>query len=290
MKKVSDILGKNIISIFEGKKIGIIGNAAFDKKLKKLKSLIIYDDDSENIDRLLVPAACIALEGNAIMIKNLEKVTHDFVEEDCNPMNAGVYNLNGDFLGKVNEILIDEESLSIHSLEVEGASFLQEQIVSSDFKTIVIKNTGEEKPQVCAPKKRAVKYIPEQYGNLNKPTIIEDSEVIKLKEDFAKDINFVIEKIQTEQAESFELKEKKPAVSPKEKQQKPIIPTDIQRLSANFNYLIGRRVLKDVLNSRGEKIAKRNSIISVGTLEVCKKWGKLIMLARNSIVWPVNNE
>ncbi|MCL1900942.1 MAG: hypothetical protein FWG51_00905 [Firmicutes bacterium] len=300
MKKISDILGKNIISIYEGKKIGIIGNAAFDKKLKKLKSLIIYDDDSENIDCLIVPAACIALEGNAIMIKNLEKVTHDFVDEDCNPMNASVYNLNGDFLGNVSEILIDELTLEIHSLALSGNIVLQEQIVSSDFRTIVIKNLDEKASQTYAPKKRTLKNQKQSIPNrikrpIVKSKIIEDSEVIK-EGAFAEDCHiendpkFETQAAPVQQIEPMYLQKEEEMVLKKEKEQKSIIPTDVQRLCANFNYLIGRRVLQDVLNVKGEKIAKRNAIISANMLEVCRKWGKLIMLARSSITWPINNE
>lgn len=284
MKKISDILGKNIISIYEGKKIGIIGNAAFDKKLKKLKSLIIYDDDNEQTDRLRVPAANIALEGKAIMIKNLEKVTHDFIDDECNPMNASVYNLNGDFLGNVSEILIDEKTLEIHSLELLENTVLQEQIVSSDFKTIVIKDLNEQIPQTFAPKKRTKK-TPLQNENKeqNKPVIkskiIEESEIIK--DDSLKNCQ---KNENPTDAQNIKLNESIGIENKEETKPQTIIPTDIQRLCANFNYLIGRRVLKDVFNLKAEKIAKRNAIITANTLEICKKWGKLIMLARSSII------
>ena len=262
MKKVSEILGKNIISIYEGKRIGIIENVAFDKKLKKLKSFIIYDEDNDSADRLIVQSNTIKLEGeNAVMIKNLDKVIEDNknILSQKNPINANVYNLSGIFLGKVKEVLINDEAKEIYSLILtDNSEILQEQIVSSDFKTVIIRAPGEELPTLSAPKKKTEKAMDIKTDNVT-PTENTTSILNETK-------NTNMPYTQNSAAKDEE-----------------IYPLNLRKLSANFAFLIGRRVEHDVYNGRGEKIVKRNTIITNTTLDACKKWGKLIILARNSI-------
>lgn len=321
MKRISEVLGKNIISIYEGKSIGIIENVVFDKKLKKLKSFVVYDEDNDNIDRLFVPSGAIKLEGeNAVMIKNLEKVVEDTKNllSKNNPINASAYNLSGNLLGKVKEVLISDDTKEIYSLILgDDTEILQEQIVSSDFKTIVIKALGEESPILSAPKRKprpkeaglnetvsksASNQILNETEVKKTPKVKETEVVIKafksekepdnfetlnysdFKEDDQKFLYF--EKEDDIQKDNLSKKTghlkddtAKEFVAENEK----IVPLNLRKFSANFGFLIGRRVEYDVYNGRNEKIVKRNTIITNTTLDICKKWGKLIILARNSV-------
>ena len=419
MRKVSEILGKNIISLYEGKKIGIIENVAFDKKLKKLKSFIIYDEDSDDINRLFVPSSDVKIEGeNAVMISNLEKVIEDAKNllSKENPMNASVYNLSGTFLGKVKEVLLYDDKKDIYSLLLtSGAEILQTAVVSGDFKTIIVKGPGEELPALTSPKKKsAVKSTKTPSKDAEKSNILnliesepgkaENSATVKnveiknaeksnvknepqVKDEPAANNKQAVEvkptvevkpapeakltaesKPATEIKSSVEVKqatepkpttETKPAIEVKsavkakpaaevkpkaikanaesapntikdtkktetsstDSENIPVktklassynpvktnedkiapndnahgknsqntsddkneFPLDLKKCSAHFGFLIGRRVDDDIYNARNEKIVKRNTIISNNTLDTCKKWGKLIMLARNSV-------
>ena len=59
------------------------------------------------------------------------------------------------------------------------------------------------------------------------------------------------------------------------------VSSDIEKASSNFSYLIGRKVLADIFNQRGEKIVKKNAVVSARTLQICKEYGKLLTLAKN---------
>lgn len=329
MRKVSEILGKNIISLYEGKRIGIIENVAFDKKLKKLKSFIVYDEDGDDIDRLFVPSGGVKIEGeNAVMIKNLEKVVEDTknIYSKKNPMNADVYNLKGTLLGKVNEVLIASDTNDIYSLLLnDGTEILQTQIVSGDFKTIVVQGPGEEFPVLTSPKKKTLALTEEaEAENLNVRT---DKSGPELQETLTKKE----ESINIDSINSSGIQENIPAESQKklikteiitntlssaqdtvpynvienvkdkiiysvnngEKQKKNYpdtdngkapeeLPVNLRRLSAHFDFLIGRLVKYDVYNAKNEKIVDGGTIITNSVLDVCKTWGKLIILARNS--------
>ena len=44
MRRLSELLSKPVISLYEGKTEGTIKNAVFNKNLKKLKWLVLFDD------------------------------------------------------------------------------------------------------------------------------------------------------------------------------------------------------------------------------------------------------
>lgn len=330
MRKVSEILGKNIISLYEGKRIGIIENVAFDRKLKKLRSFVIYDEDNDINDRLFVPSASVKLEGeNAVIIRNLEKVIEDTKNQFSknNPINANVYNLSGNLLGKVKEILIYDDIKEIHSLVLnDNTEILQTQIVSSDFKTIIIKGLTEDAPVLSAPKRKPTPPIEKKPANIGvvepeqKPISFnkdnEQEPVVKVNKisrmqsaEAAKKVSqpkLIIKTIKIDELKTAGEIEQEPDLKPPEAEfsdyknnedglktnydlnnteflEEKIIPLNLRRCSANFGFLIGRRVEYDVYNGRNERIVKRNTIITNNILDICKKWGKLIILARNSV-------
>lgn len=84
-----------------------------------------------------------------------------------------------------------------------------------------------------------------------------------------------------------QLKKIKPARKPRQNAVSTgnnIIDKDIlspRKIVPKFNYLIGRKVTKTV--HFGDKvIAPANSIITSKTIDICRKYGKLIALARNN--------
>ena len=47
MSKISEIISKQVVSLYEAKIVGTVVNVTFDEKLSKLKSFIVIDEDSE---------------------------------------------------------------------------------------------------------------------------------------------------------------------------------------------------------------------------------------------------
>ena len=57
--------------------------------------------------------------------------------------------------------------------------------------------------------------------------------------------------------------------------------SDLARVSSTFAYLIGRKVIADVFNQRGEKIVRSGTRVTLHTLQTCKQNGRLLALARS---------
>lgn len=119
MLKLTDIISKPVVSIFECKHIGIIENVLFDKSKKNVKFLIIYNE-KDDIEYAINPKSIINFD-NYFLIKNtsvlclksdLDLQLNNFE----NLINKNVVNVNGESLGNVKEILIDQK-FKLNSIE-----------------------------------------------------------------------------------------------------------------------------------------------------------------------------
>ena len=77
-------------------------------------------------------------------------------------------------------------------------------------------------------------------------------------------------------------KERRRLAAAKRKTTPPPAVSDVEKVSSTFSYLIGRKVAADIFNQRGEKIVRKNSVVSLHTLQICREYGKLLLLAKNS--------
>ena len=78
------------------------------------------------------------------------------------------------------------------------------------------------------------------------------------------------------------LRRERRKISAARKKEQTAVLSDVEKVSSTFTYLIGRRVAADIYNQRGEKIVRKNSVVSLHTLQICREFGKLLILAKNS--------
>ena len=71
MHKLTNLLGKTLISLYNSEKEGILKNAIFDKKLTKLKYFLILNENSNEDEETLLASKDIFFIGqDAVTIKN----------------------------------------------------------------------------------------------------------------------------------------------------------------------------------------------------------------------------
>ena len=73
MSKISEIISKQIISLYDAKIIGIVENIFLDEKLKNLKGFIIFDDESQAKKTLFIEDL-LPSNGDSFIIKNSAKL------------------------------------------------------------------------------------------------------------------------------------------------------------------------------------------------------------------------
>lgn len=176
MIKVTDILTKPVISLINAKTEGIVKNAVFDKNFKKLKYLILFDNNEHQEEKALNILNIYSYGENAIVIKedsdlNLEISNKQILDKPF-PINSNVYTYLGKFMGKVNDIILDEK-YNIISLIVNGKEVLIENIISCGEDAVIIQDLNKKLNVKNIRRKKANKDITAlNTSNLNKVYVL----------------------------------------------------------------------------------------------------------------------
>ena len=140
----SDFVSRPVLSLYEGELIGSVDKLLFDKKLKKLLFLELI---GENDNRFLLPTKNIYNVGkNAITIKNNTAITLKTDDESyagC-PIGSKAFNIKGEFLGIVKEVILTEKYLT-EKLSFENDVVVNSNMIASSGKNTVVfydKNTN----------------------------------------------------------------------------------------------------------------------------------------------------
>lgn len=99
----------SVLSLYEGELLGIVDKLYFDKKLKKLIEIELISEDDV---RLLLPVKNIYHVGkNAITVKNNQAINikTELSENVSCPISSKAYSLNGEYLGIIKEISLDDK-------------------------------------------------------------------------------------------------------------------------------------------------------------------------------------
>lgn len=115
----------SVLSLYEGELIGKVDKLYFDKNLKKLIEIELI---GENDTKMFLQTKNIYRVGkNAITIKNNQAVAMKAVdvEKTLAPISSKAYSINGEFLGIVQEISLNEK-------------FVTEKIVLDNEKLICV--------------------------------------------------------------------------------------------------------------------------------------------------------
>ncbi len=237
MAKVSNIISSFVVSIYNGQTEGVVSNILFNEK-KKAKYLIISQNDETFL--MLDTKDIYAFGYGAVLIKNsqvLNMYENKILEsKNCfSPINSIVVNLDGNFLGYVSDIDLDNK-YSIVSISVGNDKTIKLCDVLNVTDSAILTCLGIKKPKISNFK--ASNVLPTVENNI-KVTIQDD-----------------IKPVET------------------------ILPT---RSITNYNFLLNRKVNRDIQNFNGEIIIKENQIINTKILDIARINGKIRELTKYSI-------
>lgn len=113
MNKLSELISKPVISLYDGHHEGIVGNILLDCKRKRALYAVIFDSLEDTPERVL-PLQKIYSVGDCVMIKNdkdLELFSNLELSMSafCNPMLSTAYDTSGKKLGQVTDIILDDK-------------------------------------------------------------------------------------------------------------------------------------------------------------------------------------
>lgn len=242
----NDLLGLNVLSLYEGELLGKVDKLYFDKKLKKLMEIELLGD---NDTRFIMHTKNIYHIGkNAITVKNNQVVS--LKVEDLSltpaPLNSKAYSIKGEFLGVVNNFTLNDK-------------FLCEKFLLDNNNTIEINRLAS-----CG-KYTIIFYDQATHVNLNKFTPKQTPKIFKTK--------------QPQEAKVLPVEEE-PKIDdiPQAKEENLTNAVEVEQQKPNTktaDFLIGRVCTKDIFNFNNEILIKAHTIINKKNLKEINKFGKL---------------
>jgi len=260
MFKLTELFSKPLISIFDGSFEGVIKNVFFDKTLYKLNYLEFFNDDDEIIEDKIINVKDIYNMGdNAISIKNKDcvelKINNEAKCFNNNPINSEVYNANGNYIGKICEVLLNENFEVIELILNNSLQLKSNEILSSGSNLVIIQ--AENKVKIANFKTKKIKN--------NKST--DNTQIVEI----LNSNNSIIQEKLAQRKINQSKVEFKPILF-FDKKQNAQLP---QKITSQISFLIGRKTNKSIYSSNQVLIAKKNELITDETILNAKKYNKL---------------
>lgn len=243
MKKISDFLGRQVINLAAAKEEGIIINGIMDDKLKKIFYYVLVNEEGFEDEEIYLSLPAV-LEGKDILYitgsKQIDQIDQKFIK--C-PLNARVFNTDGELLGNVKDIEYDERGYT-NNIICDNGNILQNDIIIATSTLITVKGNRPIRAQrkKTAPKEVNVEEM------MNIPEEVED-----------------LSEITESDSEAFAQAEEKESA-----EQPP-------RIISNYNFLLQRKVTKDIYAGSSGIIAE-GTIIDDDTVATAQRYGKLVEL------------
>ena len=160
MKTLSNLIGKPIISIYNGKIEGYVKNLLFDKKLTKLCFLQFFDDNTQE-EKLLNVKSIYSIGQDAIILKNSFEIILDTIDESnyINPNNFQIYSVAGNKIGKVADITLNDKN-KIENIILQDKTKLPLKNILNVGDRVIILKEGQSKLKISNFKSRTniIKY------------------------------------------------------------------------------------------------------------------------------------
>lgn len=308
MKKSVEIIGLPVISITEGRELGMSKSLLIDAPNGSVAAITIEDEDWYRGVKLLPYSSVIAIGEDAVTITNSENILtledagdyEAMMDANIKIIGTKAITKSGTIQGKVVEIYIGDNG-KIEKCEIEGrdgslSEIVAEQIsifgkqvtvIDSDFekKTEII--APVETPAVAAPKTEAPKAEIKEAPKAEAPK----AEVKEAPKAEAPKVE-VKEAPKTE-APKVEIKEAPKAEAPKpqvKEAPKTEAPKTVDAAAQmadkateerHRRFLLGKTVTKDIVSATGVVLAKTGDVVTEEILQKVKMANMFIDLSMN---------
>ena len=225
---ISQLIGKPVISIYDGETVGTVIRVNINKRYKKLENLVIFNDDLD--EDYAVNVNNIYSLNDVILIKNKDEINlSKAIETNLQtkvPFNCKVVMLDGSNRGKLVDIAIDE-NYNIVELYTEDDKYSVDNIL----------NIGKDILLLSTTKTFLYKF---------KPNVT------------------IIKNTKTEQEVTILKKAPYQIMDQNQFMQEDQQP---KKISTSADFLIGRKLQSTILDDKGNIIVKKNAIINKEIIE-----------------------
>lgn len=273
--KVTEILSKPVISLVDSKTEGIIKSIVFDKGFKRAKWLVLFDNNEHLEDKALSIQDIYSLGENAVVIKNADilnlYLSCTKTDEVCLPINNSVYTTKGKFLGHVKDLILNDKYY-IENIVLENEQLVDIKNVLASGEDAVIVQAENENVNIAnfkRKKKNTTNNIKAMQASEQEVVILNENEQNLKNNEIISNSEEV--EVQTEVVEI-------PINKPKYK----FTNSTPQTITTNFNFLIGRKMEKNIYSQNKELIARKNVKVTQDIINKAKLHCKLRELVKYS--------
>lgn len=316
MKKSVEIIGLPVISITEGRELGMSKSLLIDAPNGSVAAITIEDEDWYRGVKLLPYSSVIAIGEDAVTITNSENILtledagdyEAMMDANIKIIGTKAITKSGTIQGKVVEIYIGDNG-KIEKCEIEGRDGSLSEIVSdqisifgkqvtvidSDFekKTEII--APVETPAVAAPKTEAPKVEVKEAPKAEAPKV-EVKEAPKTeapKVEVKETPKTEAPKAEVKEAPKTEAPTAEVKAAPKTEAPKPQVKEAPKAVDAaaqmadkateerHRRFLLGKTVTKDIVSATGVVLAKTGDVVTEEILQKVKMANMFIDLSMN---------
>lgn len=171
MYNCNDFYSLSVLSIYEGELLGVVDKLYFSENLKKVVEIGLLCENGANLR--LSTKNIYKIGKNAITIKNNQLVNFSSNNNllAC-PINSKAYSLNGEFLGIINEVVINEK-FSTLKITLDNEQVLEPSRIATVGKNTVV-FYDDRKPNIKKFNPKSPKIL--------KSEIVEEASILPVEE------------------------------------------------------------------------------------------------------------
>ena len=299
MKKSVEIIGLPVISITEGRELGMSKSLLIDAPNGSVAAITIEDEDWYRGVKLLPYSSVIAIGEDAVTITNSENILtledagdyEAMMDANIKIIDTKAITKSGTIQGKVVEIYIGDNG-KIEKCEIEGRDGSLSEIVSEQIsifgkQVTVIDSDFEKKTEIIAPVETPAVAAPK--------TEVPKAEIKEAPKAEAPKVE--VKEAPKAEPPKIELKEAPKTETPKAEAPKPQVKeapkTEPKTVDAaaqmadkateerHRRFLLGKTVTKDIVSATGVVLAKTGDVVTEEILQKVKMANMFIDLSMN---------
>ena len=300
MKKSVEIIGLPVISITEGRELGMSKSLLIDAPNGSVAAITIEDEDWYRGVKLLPYSSVIAIGEDAVTITNSENILtledagdyEAMMDANIKIIGTKAITKSGTIQGKVVEIYIGDNG-KIEKCEIEGrdgsiSEIVSEQISIFGKQVTVIDSDFEKKTEIIAPVETPAVAAPKT--EVPKAEIKEAPKAEAPKVEVKEAPKAETPKVEVKEApktETPKAEAPKPQVKEAPKTETPKTVDAAAQMAdkateeRHRRFLLGKTVTKDIVSATGVVLAKTGDIVTEEILQKVKMANMFIDLSMN---------
>ena len=300
MKKSVEIIGLPVISITEGRELGMSKSLLIDAPNGSVAAITIEDEDWYRGVKLLPYSSVIAIGEDAVTITNSENILtledagdyEAMMDANIKIIGTKAITKSGTIQGKVVEIYIGDNG-KIEKCEIEGRDGSLSEIVSEQIsifgkQVTVIDSDFEKKTEIIAPVETPAVAAPKT--EVPKAEIKEAPKAEAPKVEVKEAPKAETPKVEVKEApktETPKAEAPKPQVKEAPKTETPKTVDAAAQMAdkateeRHRRFLLGKTVTKDIVSATGVVLAKTGDIVTEEILQKVKMANMFIDLSMN---------